>query len=248
MFNEEASFIMGAIGTLIGLVSLTPMLTTGRRWFAAISLILGIGLIIHGFYRKALRGHVTIGNIESKIREWLDAFELTSSRITPPDSHFGWQVNLTSGVIVWILRTTRRDKYITFVATVPITQENRLAFEGLTLPDKSEFWRGFFFEACRSRIVVTRQPNDPAVLGQLFIEYMLPITSDLNEATVIESVRRMDFSFNIVFNVIGYLLRSTVAVSIPPPETQTPPTSALPLTTQPSPTLDTAASPPSPTS
>src|SRR5438128_6283666 len=118
MFNEEASFIMGAVGTLIGLISLLPMLTTGRRWFAAISLIVGVALIIHGFYRRATRDRVTLKNVREKVRGWLDAFQILAAPLPIPDTYFVWRATLHSRLEVWVGRTHALTGYLTIVASV----------------------------------------------------------------------------------------------------------------------------------
>src|SRR5438093_2037604 len=200
MFNEESYVVVGTIGTLVGLVAITAMLTTGRRWFAAISLIVGISFIIHGFYRRARRDQVTIRNIESKIRDWLESFGYFSSPIKLQNCHFGRQVNLPSGVILWLVRTTAHPSYITIVNTVPTTPEHKSLFNVLSPQDRGEFWREFYFETCRSKIAVVRNPNYANILDRFTIENLLPITSDLSEAAIIQAMREMDFQFNVVFN------------------------------------------------
>jgi len=222
-----------------GIVTVGIWITHGLQWWqqlilAVLFLALFAIAIISAYaatWSSSSDGVITPENVQEKIREWLDTFELQVGRISPPNCHFGWQVTLRNGVIMWLLRTTGRERYITFLATVAATEGQIIAFNNFLPEDRLRFWRDLYFETSRSKITALRNPNNTNVLSRFTVEYLLPITSDLSEATVIQTVRDLDFSVYIVRNALDYLLPTAAPIAAlgPAPETGTPPASANPV-------------------
>jgi hypothetical protein len=167
-------------------------------------------------------------NVHQNIRDWLDAFRFQVGRLDLNWCHFGWSVTLPNTLRIWLLRTRIHDQYITLMTSVG-TEAQRVAFNGLTPAQRLDFWRTLFLETSRSRITVTRNPNDVNTFGRLTIERLLPITNDLNESAVIEAVRDIDFSAYMVHQTVEFLLiGSSAAPPLPSSQTETPPASATP--------------------
>ena len=163
-----------------------------------------------------------------------------------PDTYFVWGATLRSGLQIWAERTHALPSYLSIVASIGTATQAQI-FNALDSDQKNGFWRNLFIEMSRSRISVTRNPNDANVFGTLTIEKLLPITNDLSEAMFIEAVREADFDAHTLYWTVEFLLGATVAAAIPASQTQTPPASAGPTgptgPTLPSPNQNMKASP-----
>ena len=198
-------------------------LMSARTAFA----IIGIAMFAVGVYLKWREKKVTPRNIRWKVRDWLDAFQIQVGRLEIPSSHFAWRATLPSTLEVWLVRTHNLDRYLTVVASVG-TQAQSQAFSALTSIQKSEFWRNLFVEISRSRIIATRNPNDPNTFGRLTIEKLLPITNKLSEAVLMNAIREVDFDAYMLYWTVEFLLDATVAPPLIASGTDTPPASAGP--------------------
>lgn len=235
-----AGIVLSIVGVLpffkidVGTISDLFDAMSGKAWFLTFSLlILAIGLFLKWRERK-----VTPRNVRAKVRGWLDAFQILAAPLPIPNTYFVWRATLHSRLEVWVGRTHALPGYITIVASVG-TQAQSQAFNALAPNKKNEFWRNLFVEISRSRIAITRNPNDPDRFGTLTIEKLLPITHDLSESMLIETLREIDFDAYMLFWTVEFLLDTTVAPPLLTSQTETPPASAGPTgptgPTQPSP-------------
>jgi hypothetical protein len=79
-------------------------------------------------------------NIESRITEWLDAFGLTRQRLSEPACHFAYRVIVQTNVPLLILRTRGHDRYLTLIANVSFTPEEKTLFDNLVEPKKKNLF------------------------------------------------------------------------------------------------------------
>lgn len=227
-FANIVSFL-GAVCTALGLL---PFFGIDGNWIwnqltsmngAKLFLVVSVLVLLTGLYLKWREKRVTPKNIQFKVRDWCDAFRLRVGMLDRPGTYFGWEITLSSGVIVWVLRTHAHDRYLTF-ATNATPEDQRAIFSKLDEDRQADFWRGLILETTRSRIEISRPPNNQ--FGILVHEFV-PITPDLSEADVILTIRRMDFDTCFVRNAVVALLSVTQQLSPPITETETPPPSAI---------------------
>src|SRR6266487_9742 len=188
MSNEEISFILGGVGLVVALIAILPMMTTKRKWFAAISLIVGVAFIVHGFYRMTNRYQVTTETVESNVRGWMDTFKVKVQKVSVtdhPDVYFGFLITYDDGRTVSVSRSKALDHYLTIEASVRVSPDHKAELEKLTKPEREAFWEKLTIELSRSR--VPAQGYWP--LDLITIARLIPINKDLTELALID---RMD--------------------------------------------------------
>jgi hypothetical protein len=202
------------------------------HYFFLIFAVVCSGICFSGIYYWWRNSRTTPQNIQSRLREWLERFQLSTRRITPEQTHFGWEVVLPSTLLVWLLRTHQHERYLTVIATVTPPQAQTAAFSQLSPDDKTAFWRALFLEASRSRFNFTRWSHEN--IERFTIENRLPITRDFSESDIIEALREMDFAASFLYNTILFWLSEQSLAPQPAVtpqqqtrDTQTPPVSTL---------------------
>jgi hypothetical protein len=199
MSNEEMSFIIGALSLVVALIAILPMMTTKRKWLAAISLIVGMAFIIHGFYQTANRDQVTTENVESHVREWLDTAELGPHKV--PDSNFFFKFKteaIKGNPPIYIGRTKEGDRYLTIFSKIGFSDEDKTSFGSLSKSEQGQFYEKLRVEIARSKIgyIIEGLPFAITVLKRV------PITKDLTEATFLDRIDEVGFAAVLVNDTI----------------------------------------------
>lgn len=145
----------------------------------------------------------TTKNIEQKVKQWIDAFGLTRRIVNNEKLHFGIQVSIPPRFIVTIGRPKDRPSYLTSVSSFRLSKQQRALFDKMTDEEKMSTYRTIRVECGRSKIGHHMHEN----LEVLFIHKTIPITPDLREARVIDSINEAQFAANVVMDTIDGLLK-----------------------------------------
>src|SRR6266566_2056165 len=104
-------------------------------------------IFIIALYYLWQNSRITPENIEPRITEWLDAFGLTRQKLSEPSCHFAYRIIAQTNVPLVILRTRDHDRYLTLIANVSFTPEEKTLFDNLEESKKEEFIREMRLEA-----------------------------------------------------------------------------------------------------
>ncbi len=160
-------------------------------------------IFISGIYSWWRSSRVTTKNIEQKVKQWIDAFGLTRRIVNNEKLHFGIQVSIPPRFIVTIGRPKDRPSYLTLVSSFRLSKQQRALFDKMTEEEKMSIYRTIRLECGRSKIGHHMHEN----LEVLFIHKTIPITPDLREARVIDSINEVQFAANVVMDTIDGLLK-----------------------------------------
>ena len=119
----------------------------------------------------------------------LIAFSL-GNRLVPNDIwHFAYEVALQSGVPILIARVRSHPHYLTLLCRVEIAGKHRTAYEKLSPAEQNRVQRQVRLEAAKSKIGYQPDPE----WKTLIIEKRIPITKDLTEAKLYDSIDDVNF-------------------------------------------------------
>lgn len=127
-------------------------------------------------------------NVEANIRTWLDAFQVTTQRVTEPSAIFAFLVTLTSGMKSVIMRPRLFDKYIQMESAIRMGVDDRARFDALPQEEQSVFAATFSVELSRTGMGFTMDlPNNNFILCR-----RIPITPNLTEGNFMEALEALD--------------------------------------------------------
>jgi hypothetical protein len=210
---------------------------SGRAMLLTISTIaVLIGLVLKWREKK-----VTPRNVQQKIRQWLDAFNLEHGIFNYPQWYFTFVVTFHGQRIFVGRPRLLYGRYITIeLRTTGVLEEHRAAFDALSQSERAQFYGQLAVETARARISF----NANQELSDISIYKQLPITDDLTESKFIDGLTQIYQSGVIIWNTIALRLSEIPVlrqVSLTPgAEGPSGPTGP----TQPLPTHGTAAPPP----
>jgi hypothetical protein len=153
---------------------------------------------------------VTANNVETNIRAWLDHFQLGTKKISDPDSHFSYIVTLRNGTLVTLKHVKNFDNYITLLANLEISPEQKIQLAGL----KKEQLNLLIHEVV---LELSRTKAEGMILNPLqnvLLERRVPITNNLTEDIFIERLNEVGFVLNaaretIILGLNRYLKDTT---------------------------------------
>jgi hypothetical protein len=164
---------------------------TVRRVILGALILGGLAFSGFGFYQTVNHHRVTPGvtteNIETKVREWLEAFELTTQKIpADPNMHFGYIVTLPDGGghSVTIAQTRKFSRYLTLLAQVELSDEHKAQLQKLSEAEQRRFLLELRFELASAKV----QANMESPLRAIKIIKLLPVSSALTEAALMEAI------------------------------------------------------------
>src|SRR6266480_232719 len=171
--------------------------------FAAISIV---SLTIFVWSLRALwrRSRITPENVQPRVRQWLDAFNLGNRPIPDPQWDFGYEVTLQTGIPILVVRTRNNPHYLTLVCRIDLVQDHGNAYQRLSAQEQLRFRHAVRLEAAKSKIAYGA--ND--TWNNLTIEKRIPITKDLTEAYLLDSLGEINFSVIVIGETIESLLES----------------------------------------
>ncbi len=168
-------------------------------------------IFIIALYYLWQNSRITPENIEPRITEWLDAFGLTRQKLSEPSCHFAYRIIAQTNVPLVILRTRDHDRYLTLIANVSFTPEEKTLFDNLEESKKEEFIREMRLEAAKAKIATSLDRASYIWT----IERRVPITANLTEADFIGNISEVNYSVLIMIDTIGTALRRRQQVRPP---------------------------------
>ena len=149
-------------------------------------LIVALLVFLIGVHFRRQRARITPEKIESKIRQWVDAFNLGIKKLSDPALHFGLEIRLQNNQPLNIFRMKEHPHYLTFVVRIKLSPEHKAGYEALADPQQKEIINEVALELARAKITSAINLADTSE-----IERLLPITNALNEAGFINTIQEM---------------------------------------------------------
>lgn len=134
-------------------------------------------------------------------------------------AHFGYEVTLVTGIPISVFRTISHPHYLTLVCVIEISPDHRNAYQRLSEAEQHRFIRKVRLEAAKAKIAY--QPDD--TWTKLAIERRIPITSNLTEAYLLDSLGEVNFAALVMIEMIGSLLEDSRPPSSTPDRSASPP-------------------------
>lgn len=170
-----------------------PMKNNGtlfrRLWLPALILSLSVVNWVPYVFPRA-GDNVTIENIQSNVRHWLDTFHLASQELADSASYFVYAVTLADGRRVRLERTKEYDKYITFTSSITTDKSAQDLFDSFTERDRNRIKQELILDLSRAKIAMFVDDH----LRVIGMSTRLPITTTLSEADFIGRIDEMDFA------------------------------------------------------
>lgn len=166
---------------------------------ALVSLAVFVWGIIH--WRNTSR--VTIGNVQSKLRSWLDAFGLSHRVYEFAGWHFTFDVRFND-VSMFVGRPRRwGGRYISVLARVSAVDAQQMAILDNLSPElRAQFYRELVLEMSRARIAYNWTPD----IRNISVSRYLPITGTLSESDVIAAIEDVSLSTVLIWTTAALLL------------------------------------------
>jgi len=179
-----------------------------RSILLVILIIGGLSFSGYGFYRTLnplqiiTPPSVTTENIESKVREWLDAFNLGSQKVPDEKAYFNFEAYVSgSGLApISIARMKDRPRYLTLASHISLSDSDQAFFNKFSETQKTEFLLELRLALVTAKVVAILDRSS-GVLSTTVIR-RLPITSDLSEATFIQQIEETSFAATIVNDTV----------------------------------------------
>src|SRR5262249_5354962 len=150
---EEVLFIVAGISLVVAVISILPMLTTRRRWLAAIFFLIAISCFADGVYRVETRNRTSIENVESKIRQWLDAFNVTSGKLTDDKADFNLSASTQNSPPFSIASEKDHSVYLAIASKITLSKDDKETYEKLSEQQRTEFRMTLGAELAKAKIL-----------------------------------------------------------------------------------------------
>lgn len=161
------------------------------------------------------KDEITEENIEGKVRQWLDNFGVTVTRIQHnPGIYFGFEASYKSDPKVIVGRPRDRDHYIAVTITVDAASPAvRERYQELPLAEKVAINRDLRMEVIKARIPVGKEGDDDLSAR---VTKLLPINDDLTESKLIEAVDEVRVGTILLNDIIDTTLEKHGIVALSP--------------------------------
>jgi len=136
---------------------------------------------------------ITPENVEEHVREWADTFRLGSKKLPLPNTHFGFEIILSNGVPIAVVRQKgSTDKYLFIIGRLDLAPPHKALMEKLPENERERIAREVFYELAKIKIgFIGDLPNSVSVLSRL------PITESLTEANFVKTIDEVESGITV---------------------------------------------------
>src|SRR5207245_3078617 len=127
---------------------------------------------------------------------------LSTRKLTEPAHHFAYEVRAHTGIPLVVVRTKEHPRYITLLSKIGLGPNHMDLFKKLSKSENARFRNELLLQAAKSKIGYQADPT----FENVTIEKRLPITSDLSEANLMDSIGDIHFSAIVILNTIISML------------------------------------------
>lgn len=145
---------------------------------------------------------VNPSNVEAYLNQWIDAFHFGRRKLPEdPVYFFKYEITNTSGRFLQVarLRSSPWDRYLTFTSSVSLAGEEATKISKLSEGNMAILVHDLRMEVARSKIGFS---NLGTPLTTINLEHSVPITTDLSDASFVESINNIDLTLVLLLNFI----------------------------------------------
>jgi len=139
-------------------------------------------------------------NVQKNIRAWLDTFKLGEQEQSDDNSYFNYVVALPNGNHVIVARPKARDHYITFTASVTVSQEHAVLLAKMNKDEAQQIADEVALDI--SMYKIGHSMVGPSPLKGVILIKGVPITSSLTESAFISHLDEMDNAVSVALEAI----------------------------------------------
>jgi hypothetical protein len=165
-------------------------------------IVASFAAFVSGVYLWWRSSRVTTKNIEQKVRQWTDAFRLPSKIMSDDKFYFVTVATLPSKLPVTIRRPKDHPSYLELRSSIRTTEKKQEVFGNMSENTRESVFRIIRLECSRSKI----ESHWNKKLEFVCIHKQVPITPDLTEARLIDSLNEMNFAVSVLGITINRLL------------------------------------------
>jgi len=194
---------------------LTRLKKMNSPWFLAIlGGIIGTGLIASTLLclrflltaPAATPEPITTENIESHLRDWVDALGLSIKKDTPDAStnvYFEYTVTLHDGIPIDVIRPKDRSHYLALQTAITVSPEHKAVMATWSVDESTRLADELLLELARGKVAyqIVGMPFD-----SIRIMKSLPISSDLSEDTFAKYLDDIDSQFTLAREEVRLLV------------------------------------------
>ena len=154
---------------------------------------------------------VTIKNVESHVKEWVEAFGYGIKKLDIADVHFAYQITVSDDNRVAVLRLKKFDRYLTLTKSLALSKEHQTAFTALSPAAARELISELRIQLASAKAEF-RHFELPA--DKITLTLRIPVTGELTEARFNEAIVDLTRALIIANEVI--IVRLSRSDSTPP--------------------------------
>jgi Uncharacterized conserved protein (DUF2299) len=200
LVSNGISIIVGAIVTYLshdGSTWVKPVLAGGFAWLITFCSLLAIRISRNLPTKET---PMDTSNVQQRIRNWLDRYNMTVKSVNDPDTYFFFIVTTDGGNKVAILRTKNQfSDYVEVRGVILASDQEKAVLAKFSDEEKTSVRLAIKLELARS---VMGYKADKDVLEEVSIFKRVPITPSLNEEEIFKLVWEVEAMLNTLF-VVG---------------------------------------------
>jgi hypothetical protein len=208
--NLISALLIAGVGIVVSIlkaknVRFLPSLMYGL----AASTLTGLLIVALNVQHKLVieqKSMTTVENVQEKVRSSLENFRLTVRNDPDKSSYFKYVVTLKNNNKVSILRPKDKENYLVLKATLVPDTTTKNVLDKFSEIQHSELLIQLMAEASKRDVTINIEPN----LEGIQLEKRIPITAELTEYVLIETIDYMDGTMVLLRNTIAHhLIRFT---------------------------------------
>jgi hypothetical protein len=163
------NWFLAVVSAIASIFGIGGFFGVDARWVAqnmtahyTFLLISVVSLAVFAWSVRALWRHsrITPDNVHAKVRGWLDAFNYVH-RLAPWEPwHFGFEVTLARGPLLFIAQPKAHADYLMLMGKITaVSPHYRSAFNALTESQREKFYGQLRLETARAKIIFSSDPS-----------------------------------------------------------------------------------------
>jgi len=173
-----------------------PVLCGGAAWLITFCSILAYRA---ARYLPVKSKPIDVDNVQQRIRDWLDKYNMTVKSVNDDDCHFLFIITTDGGKKVTIVRTKNKfSDYVEVRGLITSGEEEHAAIAGFSEDEKTATQLAILLELSRA---VMGYKTINGVLEDVTIFKRIPITPSLNEEEIFGLVWEVEAMLGTIFNV-----------------------------------------------
>jgi len=170
--------------------------------FGVVALFL---IVISHRRSSAVSGSLSHDNIDQRVKEWINSRFPRNATLTDDKLHFQFMVEASKHIGVDIIRSKARPTYITLKNRIITSSEQRSHFSKMPEKKRESVLQTIQIESRRSKLEPHWDRGNK--LEFICLHKDIPITPELTEYRLIDSINDVKFAHGVIHRTINNLLK-----------------------------------------